>query len=169
MQRLSILMWQLLDLARPEGAASRFTATRGSFSLALARLRLVIAGDHHSPVCALATCILGARNPDAGGILQQQVLAVPGGVDPLAERLLEALVAIGNVLGGAPRTRRRHPPGERAEHLMTELILRRHRSCLVQRNAVEGCITCDANLAMFEAKAGDQFGRRLGGDRRRGQ
>ena len=42
----------------------------------------------------LAACILGARNPDAGGIVQQQVLAVPGGVDPLAERL--TLVAVGN-------------------------------------------------------------------------
>ena len=33
MQRLSTLMWQPLDLGRPEGAASRFTATSGSISL----------------------------------------------------------------------------------------------------------------------------------------
>jgi hypothetical protein len=33
MQRLSTLMWQSLDLGRPEGAASRFTATSGSMSL----------------------------------------------------------------------------------------------------------------------------------------
>ena len=32
-QRLSTLMWQPLDLGRPEGAASRFTTTRGSMSL----------------------------------------------------------------------------------------------------------------------------------------
>ena len=98
-------MWQSLDLGRAEGAASRFSQRREAPflpALALARLRLVIAGDHHGPVGALAACILGARNPDAGGIVQQQVLAVPGGVDPLAERLLETLVAVGNVLGGAP-------------------------------------------------------------------
>ena len=103
-------MWQSLVLGRPEGAASRFTATSGSLSLLPFRLRLVIASDHHGPVGALAACILGARNPDAGGIVQQQVLAVPGGVDPLAERLLETLVAVGNVLGGAPRTGRRDRP-----------------------------------------------------------
>ncbi len=91
--------------------------------------------------------------------MQQQVLAVPGGVDPLAERLLETLVAVGNVLGGAPRTRRRDPPGERAENLMTEIVLRRHRSRLLQRDAIEGCIAHDADLAMLEAVAGDQFGR----------
>ena len=34
--------------------------------------------------------------------MQQQVLAVPGGVDPLAERLLETVVAVGNVLGRGP-------------------------------------------------------------------
>jgi hypothetical protein len=33
MQRLSSLMWQSLDLGRPEGAASRFTAMSGSLSL----------------------------------------------------------------------------------------------------------------------------------------
>ena len=33
MQRLSTLMWQSVDLGRPEGAASRFTATSGSMSL----------------------------------------------------------------------------------------------------------------------------------------
>jgi hypothetical protein len=33
MQRLSTLMWQPLDLGRPKGLASRFTATRGSLSL----------------------------------------------------------------------------------------------------------------------------------------
>jgi hypothetical protein len=33
MQRLSTLMWQSLELGRPEGAASRFTATSGSMSL----------------------------------------------------------------------------------------------------------------------------------------
>jgi hypothetical protein len=33
MQRLSTLMWQSLDLGRPEGAPSRFTATSGSMSL----------------------------------------------------------------------------------------------------------------------------------------
>src|SRR5204863_4279694 len=121
------------------------------------------------PVGALAACILGARNPDAGGIVQQQVPAVRGGVDPLGERLLETLVAVGNVLGGAPCTRRRHSPGERAKHLMTEMILRRHRSRLLRRNAVEGCITHNADLAMLEAEAGDQFCRGLGGQCRRGQ
>jgi hypothetical protein len=60
-------------------------------SLAFARLQLVVAGDHHGPVGALAACILGVRNPDAGSIVQQQVLAVLGGVDPLTERLLETL------------------------------------------------------------------------------
>jgi hypothetical protein len=63
-------------------------------AFALARLRLVIACDHHGPIGAFAAGIPGARNPDAGGIVQQQVLAVPGGVDPLAERL--TLVAVGN-------------------------------------------------------------------------
>ena len=91
--------------------------------------------------------------------MQQQVLAVPGGVDPLAERLLEALVAVGNVLCGTPRTRRRDPPRERAEHLMTEIILRGHRARLLQRNAVESCVAHDADLAMLEAETGDQFGR----------
>ena len=40
---------------------------------------------------------------------------------------------------------------------------------LLQRNAVEGCITHDADLAMLEPEARDQFGRRLGGHCRRGQ
>src|SRR5215213_285792 len=52
---------------------------------------------------------------------------------------------------------------------MTELILCRHRLCLLQRNAVERCITNDADLAMLEAETGDQFGRRFGGHCRRGQ
>ena len=47
--------------------------------------------------------------------MQQQILVVPGGVDPLAERLLETLVAVGNVLGDAPRKRRRDPPAKRAD------------------------------------------------------
>jgi hypothetical protein len=33
MQRLSTLMWQPVDLGRPEEPVSRFTATRGSLSL----------------------------------------------------------------------------------------------------------------------------------------
>jgi len=51
---------------------------------------------------------------------------------------------------------------------MTEIVLRRHRSRLLQRDAIEGCIAHDADLAMLEAEAGDQFGRRLGGHRGRG-
>lgn len=46
---------------------------------------------------------------------------------------------------------------------MTKIILRRHRLRLLQRNAVERCIAHDTGLAMFEAEAGDQFGRGLGG------
>src|SRR4051794_34024053 len=130
-------------------------------SLALP-FRLVVTGDHHGPVGAFAACILRARNPDAGCIVQQQVLAMPGRVDPLAERLLETLVAVSNILGGTPRPRRRDPSGKRAEHLMTEIILCRHRSRLIQRNAVEGCVARDTDLAMLEPEAGDQFGRRLG-------
>jgi hypothetical protein len=59
-------------------------------ALTLTRLRLVIACDYHGPVGALAARIFGARNTDAGGIMQQQVLAMLGGVDPLAQRLLVA-------------------------------------------------------------------------------
>ena len=52
---------------------------------------------------------------------------------------------------------------------MTEIVLRRHRSRLLQRDAIEGCIAHDADLAVLEAEAGDQFGRRLGGHHGRGQ
>jgi hypothetical protein len=70
------------------------------------RYRFVITADHHGPVSALAARILSARNPYAGRIVQQQVLAVAGRADPLAERLLETIMAIGNILGGTPRSRR---------------------------------------------------------------
>jgi hypothetical protein len=52
---------------------------------------------------------------------------------------------------------------------MTEVVLRRHRPRLLQRDAIEGCIAHDADLAVFEAEAGDQFGRRLGGHHGRGK
>src|SRR5204863_1487406 len=122
-------------------------------ALALARLRLVIAGDHHGPVGALAAGIPGAGNADAGSVVQQQVPAVAGGVDPLAERLLETVVTVGDVLGGAPGTRRRHPSVERAKRVMAEIVFRRHRPRLLQRNAVQRCIAHDAILAMLDAEA----------------
>src|SRR4051812_6883043 len=131
--------------------------------------RLIITRDHHGPVGVFATWILRTGNPDAGCIVQQQVLAVPGRVDPLAERLLETVVAVSNILGGTPRTRRRDPPGKRAEHFMTEIILRRHRSRLIQGDAVKGCVASDSGLAMLEPEARDQFRRRLGGHYRGGQ
>src|SRR6266702_1069521 len=123
--------------------------------LALAALRLVIAGDLHGPVGAFAAGIPGARDPDTGGVVQQQVLAVAGGIDPLAKRLLEIVVAVGNVLGGTARAGRRDAPVERAKRLVAEIILRRHRACLVHRNAVEGGIAHDADLAMLETEARD--------------
>jgi len=101
--------------------------------------------------------------------MQQQVLAVSGGVDPLAQRLVETLVTVGNVLGGTSRTRRSNPASERAEDLMTKIVLRRHRACLLQRDAVESCITYDADLAMLEAEGGDLFGRGLSRDHRNGR
>ena len=52
---------------------------------------------------------------------------------------------------------------------MTEIVLRRHRPRLLQRDAIEGCIAHDADLAVFEAEAGDQFGRQLGGHHGRGK
>src|SRR6478735_5806323 len=52
---------------------------------------------------------------------------------------------------------------------MTEIALRRHRSRLLQRDAIKGCIAHDTDLAVLEAEAGDQFGRRLGGHHGRGQ
>ncbi len=45
---------------------------------------------------------------------------------------------------------------------MTEVVLCRHRVRLVHGDAVEGRIADDADLAMLEAEAGDQFGGRLG-------
>ena len=88
--------------------ASRITfpSNRMLLSLLIGRSRFVITGDHHGPVSALAARILSTRNPYAGRIVQQQVLAVAGRADPLAERLLETIVAIGNVLGGKPCSRR---------------------------------------------------------------
>src|SRR5690349_20561546 len=84
-----------------------------------------------------------------------------GGVDPLAERLVEALIAVGDVLGGAARPRRCNPPGKRAEHLMAEDVLGRHGARLRQSDTVERGVTDDADLAMLEAVARDQLGRGL--------
>src|SRR5262245_49229341 len=94
---------------------------------------------------------------------------MPGGIDPLAERLLETVVTVGNVLGGATRTSRRDPPVEGTEHAMAEGDLRRHRPRLLHRDAVEGRLTHDADLAMLETEAGAQFGRRRGSHGRRSQ
>src|SRR4051794_25035080 len=101
--------------------------------------------------------------------MQQQVLAVPGGVDPLAEGLFETVVAERNVFGGASGTGRLDPPRERAERVMTKNALRRHGLCLLHRDAIEGRVTHDADLPVLKAEAGDQFGRRLGRQRRPGQ
>ena len=171
MQRPSSLIWQLLDLGLLAGVTSRFTATSGSLSfLPLPfRLRLVVAGDHHGPIGALAAGILRARDADTGGVVQQQVLAVAGGVDPLAERLLEIVVAVGNVLGRAARACRCDALVERAERVVAEIVLRRHRTGLVHGDAVEGCVAYDAALTMFQPEAGDLFGRGLRGHHRRGR
>src|SRR5947209_5466777 len=70
---------------------------------AFARLRLVVAGDLHRPVGPLPAGIFVARDADAGGIVQQQVLAMTGGIDPLAERFLEIVVTVRDVFGGTAR------------------------------------------------------------------
>src|SRR6187402_598541 len=125
-------------------------------------LRLVIACDHHRPIGALAAGVFRARDPDTGGIVQQQVLAMAGGVDPLSQRLLEIVVAIGDVLSGAPRVGRRDAAVERSERVVAEIVLGRHRARLVHGNAVEGGIADDADLTMLEAEAGDLLGRGFG-------
>src|SRR4051794_35713837 len=106
-----------------------------AFSFAL---RLVVARDHHCPIGALAASVFRARDPDAGSVMQQQILAVSRRVDPLSEGLLEIVVAVGDVLGGAACAGRCDPAVERAEGVVTEVVLRRHRARLVHCDAVEG-------------------------------
>jgi hypothetical protein len=46
---------------------------------------------------------------------------------------------------------------------MTQFVLCRHCSRLLQGNAVKSFITHDGNFAMHEPEVGDQFCRRLAG------
>ena len=84
-----------------------------------------------------------------------------GGVDPLSERLLETLVAIGDVLGRAAGPRRRDAPAERAEHLVAQRVLGGHRARLLHRDAIERGVAHDLDLAVLEPIARDQLGRCL--------
>ena len=61
-----------------------FPSNRMLLSPLTGRSRFVITGDHHGPVSALAARILSTRNPNAGRIVQQEVLAMAGRADPLA-------------------------------------------------------------------------------------
>jgi len=91
-------MWHLLDDGLAD-AGLPLAATR-TFSpfLPFEGGWFVVAGDFHRPIGALAAGVLGAGDADAGGVAQQQVLAVLARIDPLAERLFEIIVAIGDVL-----------------------------------------------------------------------
>src|SRR3954447_206677 len=147
-------------LARRSGFA--FHGNEGLLVLLAFALRLIVAGDHHRPIGAFAAGVFRARYPDAGSVVQQQVLAMPGRVDPLSQGLLEIVVAVGDVLGGAACAGRCDPAVERAEGVVTEGVLRRHRARLVHGDAVEGRIADDADLTMLEAEARDQLGGGLG-------
>jgi hypothetical protein len=63
----------------------------------------------------------------------------------------------------ASPSRRCDPAGKWTQRLMTKFVLCRHRSRLLQRNAVKRFITHDGNFAMHEPEVGDQFCRRLAG------
>src|SRR3954447_110776 len=68
--------------------------------LPLSRLRLlIVAGDHHGPIGAIAGAF-GTGDADLGGFRKQQIFAVARRGDPLVERPFEIDVAIGDVLGG---------------------------------------------------------------------
>src|ERR1700755_307304 len=95
-------------------------ALAATLATILGHQRLVIAGDLHRPIGATAARIFRTRHADARCIMQQEVLAMRRRVDPLAERLLEIVIAIGDVFGGAARPRRRDARRERAERLMAE-------------------------------------------------
>ena len=70
-------MWHPLDFGRRWERRRVSPATRDC--LALARLRLVIAGDHMLQEVRLP--ILGARNPNAGGLCNRRFLRGPEQAD----------------------------------------------------------------------------------------
>ena len=100
--------------------------------------------------------------------MKQEVLAVLARGDPLAERLLEIIVAVGDVLRGASGARRRDARGERAEDAVIERLLRGHRACLLGSDTIEGGVRGDADLAVLQTEIRDQLSGCFGGGRMRG-
>src|SRR5262249_41615742 len=91
------------------------------------------------------------------------------GVDPLAKRLFKTVIAVGDVLGGTPRTRWRDAAGGGGEGGVAEIVLCRHRAGPVPPGAVERWGARDAAPAPPLPEARDLVGGGVGRRDRRGQ
>ena len=76
------------------------------------RALLVFAGDLHRPIGAMGGRASGAGDADARGIVEQEIPSVLARVNPLAEGLFEAVIAVGNVFRGVSGPRRCDPQTE---------------------------------------------------------
>src|SRR5882757_8624605 len=111
----------------------------------------------HRPIRTPCCRAFHAGYTHSRSAVQEEVSSVPRRINPLAKRLWEAVVTIGDVLCGSARAGGIDPRGEAAKHIVVELVLGRHRRGLLVRNTRERGIHHYPPLPMLNAIARDHL------------